>query len=183
MPRNFPVVGVGNDKQNAELPLLPFRVSGRCICWDVQIHNQIVIKIKIHRAAPVPRWPCASGFCKLRMSCDQISQGAEEQDTNQSGVKILFKGEKQFSAMNCLSFISIPCNAMLFYNYPCLHVGSLNHSCAAAKVGFCQCGVCFYDSWFFRKLFHRWLSFWSSQAFLAYILNSSCWWFQCCHFR
>lgn len=64
------------------------------------------------------------------------------------GSKVLFKGEKQF--------ISIPCHATLFYNYPCLHVGSLNHSCAAAQVGFCQCGVFGFvilDS--FRKLCHR----------------------------
>lgn len=183
MPRNFPVVGVENDKQNEELPLLPFRVPGRCICLDGQIHYQTVIKIKIHRAAPVPRWPCASGFCKLRMGCDQISQKAEEWATEKPkvlrGFRVLFKGEKWFSAMNCPSFTSTPHDATLFYNYPCLHVGSLNHSCATAEVRFCQCGfrqcLCFYDSWFFRKLCHRWFSFWSSLAFLAHILNVSCW--------
>lgn len=162
MPRNFPVVGVGNDKQNDELPLLPFRVSGRCICLDVQIHYQIVIKIKIHWAAPVPRWPRASGLCKLRWVVIRFHRKQKNgvQTEILHGFRIFFKGEKQFSAMNCPSFTSIPHDATLFCNDPCLHVGSLNHSYSAAEVGFCLCVfrwcLCLYESWFFRKLCRRW---------------------------
>lgn len=142
MPRNFPVVGVGNDKQNEELPLLPFGVSGRCICLGVP--DPLLKRNKKEKSTEQLRCQgdlvqvvfVSSGWVEIRFHRKQN----RIQTKGLPGFRVLFKGEKQFSAMNCPSFTSVPGDATLFYNYPCLHVGSLNHSYAAGKVGFCQCG-------------------------------------------
>lgn len=53
------------------------------------------------------------------------------------GFRMFFKGEKQFSPINCPSFTSISHDIRTFFNHPCLHVDSLNRSYAAAKVVLC----------------------------------------------
>lgn len=149
-----------NGNQTEEPPLLPFSVSGRWICFSVQIKYLILIKIQILRAGTVLRSPylcevCNPGMCviKYRRLILEKNWGTKIHEEKSCLVLgIGFKAEKQFSAMNCSSFISISHDSRAFFNHSCLHVDSLNHPCAAAKDVLCMClgggcyRLCLYDA-------------------------------------